>query len=93
MEENAIVTTAIEMSWPNTRMLPAVADALPAYLSGTELMMEFIFGDENTAKPQPSMIRIEIIIQIGVMFVSKDRKNKEAAIIAIPMVARIRGSM
>jgi hypothetical protein len=37
----------MERFWPNTRMVAAVADAIPACAFPTELMIEFIFGGEK----------------------------------------------
>lgn len=54
------VTTAIENIIPICRIAPTVAPANPYMLRSTELMIAFVFGEENNAKPNPRKIKHEI---------------------------------
>ena len=50
---NTNIAVPIENIWPNNLTVAKVLPATPKYLFSTELMMAFIFGLENTAKPNP----------------------------------------
>ena len=56
-------------------------------------MIEFMFGEEKSANPQPKKSNVPISIHNGVVLVRSENENSDSAVIAIPVVARILGSI
>jgi hypothetical protein len=77
------------MTCPKTRIELAVAAAMPASESGTELMMAFIFGEEKSANPLPRTSKMPIMIHNGVVLCMNENANSDASVMVIPVVVRI----
>ncbi len=78
---------------PVRRMVPSVADAVPRNFFSTELITEWVLGEENRPKPTPSKARVPIRYYLEVSFVRKISKIDPTDMIPIPREARILESM
>ena len=50
---NTSVSMPILIAWPTVRIVATAAEATDVSFGGTEPMMTFVFGGENTPKPIP----------------------------------------
>ena len=58
-----MAATAILNNIPVFRIVATVADASPKNRLSTELITEFVFGDENSPKPNPKTNKANIIYE------------------------------
>ena len=86
--EKRRVTILMLIICPNTRIEAANPDACPYWLRLTELMMVFMLGEENRAKPSPTQMRIATMIQMGVLLPKKASIPNPEEQMAIPAVKR-----
>ena len=78
---------------PSRRMVATVPEAIPRYLFSTELIIAFIFGDENKAKPNPKKASINTIVTFDVSGSIKAKNKSPTTVIDIPADAIRRGSI
>ena len=78
---------------PSRRMVATVPEATPRYLFSTELIIAFIFGDENKAKPKPKKASIKMIVTFDVFGPIKAKNKSPTTVIDIPTDAIRRGSI
>ena len=76
------------MICPNTRMDEASPEATPYWLLSTELMRVFMLGDEKSAKPIPTQMRMAMMIPNGVLGPKKASMANPVEHMAIPAVAK-----
>jgi hypothetical protein len=78
---------------PISRMVATVPEAIPRCLLSTELIIAFIFGDENRANPMPRKARIKTIIIFDVSGPIKTKNISPRTVTDIPADAIKRGSI
>ena len=88
-----IIVTAMLKRIPSVLIVPDTAEATPKFLSETELIMAFVFGEENIPKPIPKIKRGTTIQIKGVLAVTKAKGTSPAQVSPIPTDTTIRGSI
>ena len=90
---NTTMAIAMLTICPSRRMVATVPEAIPRYLFSTELIIAFIFGDENRAKPKPRKARTKTIITFDVFGPRNTKNISPITVINMPADAIRRGSI
>lgn len=85
--------TAMLNIMPLVRIVATVAEARLKYFFSTELIIEFVFGDENMPKPKPKIRSDKIIYARWVSLDIKVSRSRPILEIPMPKEARILGSL
>jgi len=89
--EKKRVTMVMLTIWPTILMVAEMPDASPYWDLVTELIMVFMLGEENRAKPKPIKTRSKIITYNGVDWFVNVKNTNPAVQIDIPVVAKYLG--